>query len=218
MRQEDIWDEVVAEGYDNSDTAMFAPDVLGPTVDRLAESVDILKGLFAAAPLSYAGKYYHITDLDGLPKPVQAPHPPMFAACTKPESAVAVGKLGLGALNFAFGNDEYLTQKVTEYRAAVANAKPIGRQKNDWFACTPATLVLKDDEKALRHGTRGARFFLNALSRYYFGGDRPIGHLDIPRDDLTGDELRDARQLPPPRPLPRPVRANRSAARRRGPR
>jgi len=37
VRQEDIWDDVVAEGYDNSDTAMFAPDVLGPTVERLAE-------------------------------------------------------------------------------------------------------------------------------------------------------------------------------------
>jgi alkanesulfonate monooxygenase SsuD/methylene tetrahydromethanopterin reductase-like flavin-dependent oxidoreductase (luciferase family) len=77
----------------------------------------------------------------------------------------------------------------------VATAKPIGRTKNDWFACTPATLVLKDDEKALRHGTRGARFFLNALSRYYFGGDRPIGHLDIPRDDLTVEELQEAREL-----------------------
>jgi SAM-dependent methyltransferase len=37
VRQEDIWDDVAAERYDTSDGAMFAPDVLGPTVDRLAE-------------------------------------------------------------------------------------------------------------------------------------------------------------------------------------
>ena len=54
--------------------------------------------------------------------------------------------------------------------------------------------MLKDDDRALRHGTRGARFFLNALSRYYFGGDRPIGHLDIPRDDLTEEEMREVRE------------------------
>ncbi|HKT03533.1 MAG TPA: TIGR03621 family F420-dependent LLM class oxidoreductase [Rugosimonospora sp.] len=47
-------------------------------VDRLHESVDVLKGLFAGEPLTYHGKHYHISDLDGLPKPVQRPHPPLL--------------------------------------------------------------------------------------------------------------------------------------------
>jgi SAM-dependent methyltransferase len=37
VRQEDIWDDVAAERYDTADAGMFAPDVLGPTVDRLVE-------------------------------------------------------------------------------------------------------------------------------------------------------------------------------------
>jgi SAM-dependent methyltransferase len=37
MRQEDIWDHEAAQGYDTPGTGMFAPEVLGPTVDRLAE-------------------------------------------------------------------------------------------------------------------------------------------------------------------------------------
>jgi SAM-dependent methyltransferase len=37
MRQDEIWDKVAAERYDTPGTGMFAPDVLGPTVDRLAE-------------------------------------------------------------------------------------------------------------------------------------------------------------------------------------
>jgi SAM-dependent methyltransferase len=37
MRQEDIWDADAARGYDTPGTGMFAPEVLGPTVDRLAE-------------------------------------------------------------------------------------------------------------------------------------------------------------------------------------
>jgi SAM-dependent methyltransferase len=36
MRQEDIWDVDAAQRYDTPGTGMFAPDVLGPTVDRLA--------------------------------------------------------------------------------------------------------------------------------------------------------------------------------------
>jgi SAM-dependent methyltransferase len=37
MRHEDIWDTDAAERYDTPGTGMFAPDVLEPTVNRLAE-------------------------------------------------------------------------------------------------------------------------------------------------------------------------------------
>ncbi|MEV0327750.1 class I SAM-dependent methyltransferase [Micromonospora echinospora] len=40
MRQEDIWDVEAARGYDTPGTGMFAPEVLGPTVERLAELAD----------------------------------------------------------------------------------------------------------------------------------------------------------------------------------
>jgi len=53
-------------------------DRAGVRVDRLAESLAVLKGLFADGPLTYAGKHYQITDLDGAPKPVQRPHPPII--------------------------------------------------------------------------------------------------------------------------------------------
>jgi len=37
MRQEHIWDADTAQRYDTPGSGMFAPDVLGPTVDRLAQ-------------------------------------------------------------------------------------------------------------------------------------------------------------------------------------
>ncbi|WP_067970794.1 class I SAM-dependent methyltransferase [Nocardiopsis trehalosi] len=36
MRQDEIWDTETAQEYDTPGTGMFAPEVLGPTVDRLA--------------------------------------------------------------------------------------------------------------------------------------------------------------------------------------
>jgi SAM-dependent methyltransferase len=36
MRQEDIWDQDAAQRYDTPGAGMFAPEVLGPAVDRLA--------------------------------------------------------------------------------------------------------------------------------------------------------------------------------------
>ncbi|MFI6813532.1 class I SAM-dependent methyltransferase [Nonomuraea sp. NPDC050328] len=37
MRQEDIWDAEAAQSYDTPGRGMFAPEVIGPTVERLAE-------------------------------------------------------------------------------------------------------------------------------------------------------------------------------------
>ena len=151
------------------------------------EALEMIPKMWSSDVFEHRGKYFRIPPTQVIPKPVQMPHPPIFAACSKPDSAALVGKLGLGALNFAFGSDEYLTDKVREYRKAATG--------NDWFACTPATLVLPDDARALRHGTRGARFFLNSMGRYYFSGERPIGELDIPREDLTDAELDEVRAL-----------------------
>jgi probable F420-dependent oxidoreductase len=53
-------------------------DPPGVRVDRLAESAQVITGLFGQEPLFFHGKHYQISDLDGLPKPVQAPHPPLL--------------------------------------------------------------------------------------------------------------------------------------------
>ncbi|MGH8862962.1 MAG: TIGR03621 family F420-dependent LLM class oxidoreductase [Jatrophihabitantaceae bacterium] len=45
---------------------------------RLAESVTVLKGLFAGSSFSFAGEHYTITDYAAEPVPVQRPHPPFF--------------------------------------------------------------------------------------------------------------------------------------------
>ncbi len=50
----------------------------GVRVDRLAEAVTVVKGLFADGPLTFHGDHYRIDGLDGHPKPVQHPGPPLL--------------------------------------------------------------------------------------------------------------------------------------------
>jgi alkanesulfonate monooxygenase SsuD/methylene tetrahydromethanopterin reductase-like flavin-dependent oxidoreductase (luciferase family) len=161
--------------------------------DQWLEAIEIIPRMWSADVFSHQGRFFHIPPTQVVPKPMQQPHPPMFAACTKPDSAASVGRLGLGALNFAVGNDDYLAEKVAEYRRASAEARPVGRARTTHFACTPATLVLDDDREACRHGMRGARFFLESLTRYYLGGDRPTGPLPVARDFLDERDLEAAR-------------------------
>jgi probable F420-dependent oxidoreductase len=46
-------------------------------IARMKEAIRIVKGLFADGPVDFAGQYYTITGLEGFPKPVQRPHPPL---------------------------------------------------------------------------------------------------------------------------------------------
>lgn len=47
-------------------------------VDRMIDAVAVLKGAFADGPFSHDGPHYTINGYDGLPKPVQKPHPPLL--------------------------------------------------------------------------------------------------------------------------------------------
>jgi probable F420-dependent oxidoreductase len=61
--------------YDQSGIPM---EPAGVRVDRLEEAITVLKGLFAPGAFSHEGEHYRIDQLDGQPKPVQLPHPPLL--------------------------------------------------------------------------------------------------------------------------------------------
>jgi probable F420-dependent oxidoreductase len=58
----------------------IALDSGGVRVSRLAESVQVIKGSFGDVPFDFSGTYYTIRALDGSPKPLQRPHPPLLLA------------------------------------------------------------------------------------------------------------------------------------------
>ena len=51
----------------------------GVRIDRFEEGLAVIKRLLSDdGPVSFAGKHYTVTLLDGTPKPVQRPHPPIL--------------------------------------------------------------------------------------------------------------------------------------------
>jgi probable F420-dependent oxidoreductase len=67
----------IGAGWMTSDygAAGFDLDRAGLRIERLAEAVTVLKGLFADDPFTFDGEHYRISALDGRPKPLQRPHP-----------------------------------------------------------------------------------------------------------------------------------------------
>jgi probable F420-dependent oxidoreductase len=60
------------------DVAGLPFDAAGTRIDRLEEAIAVLDGLFGDGPFSFAGKHYTVSELDGYPKPVQRPRPPLL--------------------------------------------------------------------------------------------------------------------------------------------
>jgi probable F420-dependent oxidoreductase len=52
-------------------------DRAGVRIERLREALIVIKGLMAEGPFTFHGEHYRVTALDGEPKPVQQPHPPI---------------------------------------------------------------------------------------------------------------------------------------------
>lgn len=53
-------------------------DPPGVRISRLQEAVQVIKGLWADGPVTFNGNHYTITNLEGWPKPLQRPRPPLF--------------------------------------------------------------------------------------------------------------------------------------------
>jgi probable F420-dependent oxidoreductase len=53
-------------------------------IARLAESIAVLKGLFAGERLDFAGEHFRISGLTGAPATVQRPHPPIMIGAGGP--------------------------------------------------------------------------------------------------------------------------------------
>lgn len=70
----------IGAGWMNTDYEQsgIQHDPAGVRIARLTEAVKIYKGLWASGAFSFAGEHYTITELDGLPKPVQRPGPPVL--------------------------------------------------------------------------------------------------------------------------------------------
>ncbi len=63
--------------------------------ERFQETMDILQLAWSEGRFSYDGKFNKIDNVDVLPKPVQKPGPPIYAAAVSPDTATAMAEKGL---------------------------------------------------------------------------------------------------------------------------
>jgi probable F420-dependent oxidoreductase len=67
-------------------------DPPGVRIERMAETIDICLGLWGDDAFSYDGSHYRVTGLEGTPKPVQRPHPPILIGGGRPRVLGLAGR------------------------------------------------------------------------------------------------------------------------------
>jgi alkanesulfonate monooxygenase SsuD/methylene tetrahydromethanopterin reductase-like flavin-dependent oxidoreductase (luciferase family) len=180
------------KGASRTEQAAFEVD---PTTldEQWREAIEIVPRMWRSEIFEHAGKHYAIPPTSIIPKPVQQPNPPVYMACSKPESIVVAGELGVGSLNFAGGSEEILRKNVASYRSAIARSASPPRRITNQFCSTPAALVLEDDREACEIGFRGARYHQEGLATYFFSPTRVVGPTEIDGSPLAAADLDKAR-------------------------
>ena len=128
----------------------------GVRIRRLEESIAVLKGLFGDEPFSFKGEHYTVSDLDGMPKPVQKPYPPFIIGGGGPKIlGVAAREAAIVGINAFLRSGEptasesvhSLTPAATDQKLAWLRAAA-GDRFDDLELQTLVGFVLSTDDRA----------------------------------------------------------------------
>ena len=128
----------------------------GVRIRRLEESIAILKGLFGDEPFSFDGEHYTVTDLDGMPKPVQKPYPPFIIGGGGPKIlGVAAREAAIVGINAFLRSGEPTSSESVQSLAPSATDQKVrwlrdaaGERFDDLELQTLVGFVLSTDDRA----------------------------------------------------------------------
>jgi alkanesulfonate monooxygenase SsuD/methylene tetrahydromethanopterin reductase-like flavin-dependent oxidoreductase (luciferase family) len=105
-----------------------------------------------------------------VPRPVQLPHPPLYLACTNPETVKRAAQYGVGPMVLGFGGPEVvggMRQMFDEARATRDPDECVSPGYiNDNFVALCPSFLMEDRDEALHVGARALRFFAEAISHW----------------------------------------------------
>jgi alkanesulfonate monooxygenase SsuD/methylene tetrahydromethanopterin reductase-like flavin-dependent oxidoreductase (luciferase family) len=92
---------------------------------RVEEGIALMRQCWSGAPFDFRGQFHTAERLHVRPRPVQAPHPPLFVAANSEDSVLSAARLGLPTLSSFFVPVEELQRRHHLYReAALAAGRP----------------------------------------------------------------------------------------------
>ena len=105
-----------------------------------------------------------------VPRPVQMPHPPLFLACTSPDTARIAAQYGVGPMVLGFGGPDVVAQIRAGFDDERATRDPADFVSpgvvNDEFTALCPTFLMEDREQGFLTGARALRFFAESITHW----------------------------------------------------
>jgi len=142
------------------------------TREMWQEAIGHVVGCWTNDEYEFEGATWSMPKRRVLPKPMQAPHPPIYGATSSDDGHVQMGELGLGLCSFAVGvPPEEIKRKIDLYRDAFAKCtKPAGAFANP----TAATFTMMNVAPTVDEAIDVARSSFEWYPRH---GGKIIGEL-----------------------------------------
>jgi alkanesulfonate monooxygenase SsuD/methylene tetrahydromethanopterin reductase-like flavin-dependent oxidoreductase (luciferase family) len=143
--------------------------------DMWQESLEMVPRMWTEDPFEHRGRFVSVPPRSIIPKPLQKPHPPIWMAATSPQSWEIAGRNGIGILGLTiFVSVPQLQDRVRAYRAALAQAKPVGKFINDRIGAFTIVHVAETRRQAIANGATDAAInYLLYAFRILGGGANP---------------------------------------------
>jgi alkanesulfonate monooxygenase SsuD/methylene tetrahydromethanopterin reductase-like flavin-dependent oxidoreductase (luciferase family) len=126
----------------------------------------------------FEGKYFSMPERNIVPKPVQKPHPPVWVAASRRETAMLAARFGIGAIGFGFETPDEAEERVSRYYELVRGIrKPLGKAINPALMTVGNMHCARTDEEAVEQALPSAQYF-----GFVFGWMH--GHLSYGRDNI----------------------------------
>jgi len=116
------------------------------------EALDVVVAAWTQETFSWEGKYFKIPPRTLVPKPLQQPHPPIWAAASGFDSHVVAGRKGLGLLSLTLLVPlEEVHRRIEAYRDAIKNPEPAGKFVNNRTAVFTVVHCAETDAQARKN-------------------------------------------------------------------
>ena len=136
----------------------------------LLQLTEVLPSAWTEDVLNWRGERWSVADRNVLPKPLQAPHPPIWHTCSSPPSFVRAGELGVGVLaTTMFAPVAALAEMIEGYRRAAAQTEAAAKGTvNNQVGVFTFVHVARSTKAAVQSGApRSALWYTSSAPRVF---------------------------------------------------
>jgi alkanesulfonate monooxygenase SsuD/methylene tetrahydromethanopterin reductase-like flavin-dependent oxidoreductase (luciferase family) len=133
--------------------------------ERFVEGVEFVRQAWLQPRLTFEGRFFHVADLEVIPKPLQKPHPPIRIATNSPDTFSVAGSMGLPIFAAAGVNPPNIfNARLDRYRQAAAEANHV--LPADWLAYQMMVFPGRDAQRVRQIVEPSMRHYMEVTTEF----------------------------------------------------